>query len=78
MLFPAALRLSCHSLFMASPPSCTASEEPVVAVPTACFVDGACHKSARMAMPSGNEMVNDVDKNINFGHTASMNDFYIA
>ena len=62
MLFPAALRLSCHSFFMASPPSCTASEEPVVAVPTACFVDGACHMSARMAMPSEIEVVNDVDR----------------
>jgi hypothetical protein len=61
MLFPAALRLSCHSLFMASPPSCAASEEPVVAVPIACFVDGACQMSARMPMPSKFEAVNDID-----------------
>ena len=46
---------------MASPPSCAASEEPVVAVPTACFVCGACHKSARMVTPSEIDMVNDVD-----------------
>jgi hypothetical protein len=62
MLFPEALRLSCHSLFMASPPSCAASDEPVVAVPTACFEDGACHKSARMAMPAKIEVVNDADR----------------
>lgn len=62
MLFPVALRLSCHSFFMASPPSCAASEEPVVAVPTACFVDGACHMSARMAMPSENDVINDIDR----------------
>ena len=62
MLFPAALRLSCHSFFMASPPSCAASEEPVVAVPIACFVDGACQMSARMAMPSNIAVVNNVDR----------------
>lgn len=62
MLFPVALRLSCHSLFIASPPSCAASDEPVVAVPIACFVDGACHMSARMAMPSKIEAVNDADR----------------
>ena len=54
ILIPAALRLCCHNFFMASPPSCIASEEPVVAVPTACFADGACHIPARIEIPSIN------------------------
>ena len=46
---------------MASPPSCAASDEPVVAVPIACFADGACHMPARMAMPSEFKVVNDAN-----------------
>lgn len=57
MLFPAALRFACQIFFMARPPSWMASEEPVVAVPIACFDDGACHTSARMEMPWHTKLV---------------------
>jgi hypothetical protein len=50
ILFPAALRFSCQMRFIARPPSWMASEEPVVAVPTALRVEGACQRSARMEM----------------------------
>lgn len=46
--FPAAFRLCCHNVFMASPPSWTASEEPVVAVPMAPLADEACQRLARI------------------------------
>lgn len=35
---------------MASPPSCIASEEPVVAVPMASLADGACQRFAKIEM----------------------------
>ena len=57
ILFPAALRFACQIFFMARPPSWMASEEPVVAVPIACFADGACHTSARIEMPWHTKLV---------------------
>jgi hypothetical protein len=52
MLFPAALRFSCHILFIARPPSWAASEDPVVAVPITDLADGACQRLARIETPS--------------------------
>jgi hypothetical protein len=48
MLLPAALRFACQIRFIASPPSWIASLEPVVAVPIALCVEGACQRSASM------------------------------